>query len=80
VPAGVYKFMDRSAGRFDEGVDVLFGVFGDTRDRAAAAGEALVQTANDYQLTDDNRAEVMRQISQQQKPWVGDEPERAGGV
>ena len=80
VPSGVYKFMGRSAGKFDEGVDVLVGVFGDTCDRAAAAGEALVQTATDYQLTDGDRAEVMRQISQQQKPWVGDEPERAGGV
>jgi hypothetical protein len=81
-PSGVVKFMRESAAKFDEGVDILVRVFQETSDRATVAGEALVQTARDYQLTDAERAEAMRQISeqQQQPTWVGDEPERAGGV
>ncbi|MET0520738.1 MAG: hypothetical protein ABW156_02005 [Jiangellaceae bacterium] len=81
-PSGVVKFMGRSAAKFDTGVDMLVPVFRDTSDRATVAGEALVQTAKDYQLTDVERSEAMRQISeqQQQPTWVGDEPERASGV
>jgi hypothetical protein len=81
-PSGVVKFMGGSAAKFDVGVDMLVRVFQDTSDRATVAGEALIQTAKDYQLTDAERAEAMRQIAdqQQQPTWVGDEPERAGGV
>ncbi|MGA5298753.1 hypothetical protein ACPCHT_02425 [Nucisporomicrobium flavum] len=81
-PSGVVTFMVQSAAAFDRGVDRLVDVFHNTCDRATVAGEALVQTAKDYDLTDTDRAEAMRQISEQeQQPvWVGDEPERAGGV
>jgi hypothetical protein len=80
VTGGIYRFMARSAGRYDTARGLLVDALTNTSARSTEVGEALVQTANDYQLTDDRRAEVLRQISLLQRPYVGDEPPRAGGV
>jgi hypothetical protein len=80
VSGGMYRFLPRSVQKYNEARSLLGGILAETRDRVAAVGEALVQVANNYQVTDERRAEVLRQISLLPEPYVGDEAPRAGGV
>jgi hypothetical protein len=64
VPGPLSFFFPQSIPKFNTSRDRLFDIFADTRDALGDAGEALVHTANGYQLTDEERGEVLRRIEE----------------
>jgi hypothetical protein len=80
TPAELLRFFPRSVPKFDQARDLLRSILTDTRTTVTDVGTALMQMATNYQLTDDKRAEVTRQISAAVTRWEGDEEPRIGGV
>jgi hypothetical protein len=62
IPGPLSSFFPQSIPKFNTSRDGLSDIFADTRDALNDAGEALVNTANGYQVTDEERGEVLRRI------------------
>jgi hypothetical protein len=64
VPLWLRRYFPVSTWSFEEARGRLSGIVRRTRDKLAGAGEALVETASEYELTDDQSAEVLREFEE----------------
>jgi hypothetical protein len=64
IPAPLSQFFPQSIPKFNQSRDRLHEIFFDTGDALSDAGVALVNTAKTYQLTDEERAQLLGQIEQ----------------
>jgi hypothetical protein len=69
IPGPLSFFFPQSIPKFNQARDQLSDIFADTRDALVDGGEALVDTAQGYQLTDEERAEVLRRTDQINVLW-----------
>lgn len=80
TPPSLARFFPRSVGKFHEARKLLIGILDRTRETLERSGEALMQIATNYQLSDEKAGEVLRQVNGLVTPSPNPEPSRLGGV
>lgn len=64
IPGGLSRFFPRSIPPFNTACGQLASVLAQTRDDLNEAGEAMLTAARTYQATDEEQAQILREISQ----------------